>query len=187
MNEHARDSRNFVDVSTVWVVEDGLQAVGERFRELGQPRFVDETNIEHVADMDASLGCESRQFQGDQLVQSNHLKPPRRWMCIGNIRRSGQGIWSHLLRSEKNVDSVASLCAFPVQEHVDAGRVPVNEPGRLHRSSGGKKISPAEQNIDSASCANGGPVNGANPFGYRIATDHGIGDTTRFERRCRSA
>src|SRR3569623_1619303 len=74
----------------------------------------------------------------------------------------------------------------PVQKHIDAEALAINEAGWRKSSFHELQVGAANQDIDIPRVANGPFIDSADPLGNRVATDHCVRDASLFERSSRT-
>src|SRR5687768_18351558 len=140
-------------MSTFGSVEQALEARAKFLPEAGGPRAVNQPDVDQVAEVRPILVTERGELDADEclkLEDAELSRVPR----FGNIRVGDRLVRAHLLVCEDDMNALASLGIGAVEEHVETGRMPVNESNRLQCRSDAIEIPPAHENVHVLRIAN---------------------------------
>ena len=116
----------------------------ERGRNAAHPSFINQTNLDHVLDVDTVLESVRGQLHPNQGFEVEHTIRWRLRRFVDSRRRRGISS-SNRLAGIENVDGVAGFRAGAVQEHVDSLNVPIHEACSRERSLGSVQIFTAKK------------------------------------------
>ena len=109
-----------------------LQAFSEHRRKRADPRGVNQTDVDQVAEVHAVLVAEGGQFDAHERGER---EDPEEAGVFGFVDvRVGEGLLrAYLFAGEDEMDGLARAKVRPVEEDVPPARVAVDEPCRLKR------------------------------------------------------
>lgn len=166
--------------STVWIVDQLLQAFGVFGRQTGGPGIVEQAQLQEIEKMHLVLAAERVQLHSDQGFQRKDLVPLG-LNGVGDFGGGGRVGRANFFASVKQMDGVSRAAVGHVDKTVDAHEFVMLEADRLQCHLDGVEVGTADQNIHVLRVADSRSINSRDPRGDGIASGNRVGDFRLFQ------